>query len=75
MLIGARDFEVVRQNAAFLPPYGSGGSLYMRPFMFGSGPKLGLGPSTEYTFTVFGNPVGSYYRTGAKNSLDGLVNE
>jgi len=67
--------EVVRQNAAFLPPYGSGGSLYMRPFMFGSGPKLGLGPSTEYTFTVFGNPVGSYYRTGAKNSLDGLVNE
>lgn len=67
--------EVVRQNASYVPPFGTGGSLYVRPFMFGSGPKLGLGPSPEYVFAVFANPVGSYYRTGSKSSLDGLVNE
>ena len=44
--------------------YGSGGALYMRPFIFGSGPKLGLGPSNEYTFIVFCNPTGSYYGSG-----------
>jgi branched-chain amino acid aminotransferase len=67
--------EVVRQNVAFVPPYGTGGSLYIRPFIFGSGPKLGLGPSTEYTFAVFSNPVGSYYRTGQLQALDCLVND
>lgn len=67
--------EVVRQNVAFVPPYGSGGALYIRPFIFGSGPKLGLGPSTEYTFCVFCNPTGSYYRTGQMQSLDCLVND
>merc|ERR1719160_449711 len=67
--------EVVRQNIAFVPPYGTGGALYIRPFIFGSGPKLGLGPSTEYTFLVFVNPVGSYYRTGQMQALDCLVND
>lgn len=67
--------QTVRQNAAFVPPYGSNGSLYIRPFMFGSGAKLGLGPSPEYTFVVFANPVGSYYRTGTMQALDGLVND
>jgi len=67
--------EVIRQNVEFLPPYGSGGSLYMRPFLFGSGPKLGLGPSTEYTFAVFCNPVGSYYRTGQSPAMDCLVQD
>lgn len=67
--------EVVRQNVAYVPPYGTGGALYIRPFMFGSGPKLGLGPSTEYTFTVFCNPVGSYYRAGQMQSLDCLVSD
>jgi branched-chain amino acid aminotransferase len=67
--------EVVRQNVAFVPPYGSGGALYVRPFMFGSGPRLGLGPSTEYTFIVFANPTGSYYQTGQLDSLDALIQD
>lgn len=67
--------EVVRQNVAYVPPYGSGGALYVRPFMFGSGPRLGLGPSPEYTFVVFSNPVGSYYKTGQMQALDALVND
>jgi branched-chain amino acid aminotransferase len=67
--------EVVRRNQEFVPPHGSGGALYMRPNIFGSGPKLGLGPSPEYTFQVFSNPVGSYYRTGQMQALDGLVND
>ena len=45
----------------FVPPYGSGASLYLRPFMVGSGPQLGLGPSNEYTFIVVAAPVGPYY--------------
>merc|ERR1719436_390142 len=65
----------VRENVKYIPPHGSGGALYLRPFIFGSGPKLGLGPSTEYTFVVFANPVGSYYGVGQIQALDGLVNE
>lgn len=67
--------EVLRQNVAYIPPYGSGGALYFRPFIFGSGPRLGLGPSTEFTFVVFCNPVGSYYRTDQMQALDALVND
>jgi branched-chain amino acid aminotransferase len=67
--------EAVRQNCAFIPPYESNGALYVRPFLFGSGPKLGLGPSSEYTFMVFVNPVGSYYKSGKMQPLDGLVND
>lgn len=68
---------VVRQNVAFVPPFGTNGALYVRPFVFGSGPRLGLGPSPEYTFVVFANPVGSYYKSddGAMQALDGLVND
>lgn len=68
---------VVKQNVAYVPPYGTGGALYVRPFIFGSGPRLGLGPSSEYTFVVFANPVGSYYRTGDGHmqAIDGLVND
>lgn len=68
---------VVRQNVAFVPPFGTNGALYVRPFVFGSGPRLGLGPSSEYTFVVFANPVGSYYKSddGAMQALDGLVND
>lgn len=66
--------DVIRANVGFVPPYGSGGALYVRPFVFGSGPRLGLGPSPEYTFVVFVNPVGSYYKTGQLEALDALVN-
>ncbi|CAE7340829.1 BCAT5 [Symbiodinium pilosum] len=69
--------DVVKDNIAYVPSYGTNGALYVRPFIFGSGPRLGLGPSPEYTFVVFVNPVGSYYKNegGAMQALDGLVND
>jgi len=66
--------ECVRKNYAFIPPYGSGGSLYMRPMLFGHGPQLGLGPAPEYAFCVVATPVSSYYKSGLK-AVDGLVIE
>ena len=53
--------KVLLNNLEYIPPYDSGGSVYIRPFIFASGQKLGLGPSTEYTFIVLINPVGTYY--------------
>ncbi len=41
--------EAVRANVEFIPPYGSNGALYVRPLLFGSGPRIGLSPSAEYT--------------------------
>jgi len=67
--------EVIRQNTAYIPPHGTDGALYVRPFIFGSGPRLGLGPSPEYTFIVCCNPVGSYYKSGKMQALDALVND
>jgi branched-chain amino acid aminotransferase len=55
---------VVKNNADFVPPYGVNGSMYLRPFVFGSGPVLGLKASDEYTFIVIGVPVGNYYSGG-----------
>jgi len=52
---------IVKDNIAFVPPYGSGGSLYLRPLLFGSGPRIGLQPSEEYTFILLVTPVSSYY--------------
>ncbi|EME32603.1 branched-chain amino acid aminotransferase [Galdieria sulphuraria] len=56
--------RAVQENCEYIPPYGSGGSLYIRPFLFGSGARVGLGPSDEYTFIVFVVPVGDYYKGG-----------
>lgn len=67
--------EAVRRNVGFVPPYGSGGSLYVRPFLFGSGPRLGLGPAPEYTFCVAVNPAGSYYKGSKVAGLTALVND
>lgn len=67
--------EAVRRNKDFVPPHGTGGSLYCRPFIFGSGPRLGLGPAPEYTFAVLVNPAGSYYQAGKMQGLDALVND
>lgn len=64
--------RVVRENLEFVPPYGSGGALYIRPFMYGCGAQLGLGAAPEYKFTVAVNPVGDYY-SGGLAALDGLV--
>lgn len=59
-------FKVIRMNRKFVPPYGSGASLYIRPLLYGSGAEVGVKPSTEYTFIVFVTPVGPYFKGGIK---------
>lgn len=51
----------VSANVSRLPPYGSGGAMYLRPILFGSGPQLGLASATEFHFLVIATPVGKYY--------------
>ena len=58
--------QTVLANEAYVPPYGSGATLYIRPFMFGIGPVIGVAPATEYQFRVFATPVGPYFKGGAK---------
>lgn len=58
--------QVVAANADFVPPYGSGATMYLRPFMFGSNPVIGVKPATEYQFRIFATPVGPYFKGGAK---------
>ena len=58
--------QVVRANAQWVPPYGSGASLYLRPFMFGSNPVIGVKPATEFQFRIFATPVGPYFKGGIK---------
>lgn len=67
--------EVVRDNIEFVPPYGSGGSLYIRPLLFGSGPRIGLQPSEEYTFLIMVIPVGDYYKGGLSAPVDAMMIE
>ena len=59
-------FKVVKMNEKYVPPYGSGASLYIRPLLFGSGPEVGVNPSREYTFMVFVTPVGPYFKGGVQ---------
>lgn len=58
--------EVVKANLKYVPPYGTGASLYLRPYMFGSAPVMGVKPSKEYQFRIFASPVGPYFKGGAK---------
>lgn len=58
--------DVVKANKAYVPPYGSGATLYIRPFMFGSNPVIGVKPADEYQFRIFATPVGPYFKGGAK---------
>ena len=58
--------QTVQANAAYVPPYGSGASLYIRPYMFGINPVIGVKPADEYQFRVFTTPVGPYFKGGAK---------
>ena len=58
--------QVVKANWAFVPPYGTGATLYIRPFVFGSGPVIGVKPATEFQFRMFCTPVGPYFKGGAK---------
>lgn len=57
---------VVKANAAYVPPFGSGATLYIRPFLFGSGPVIGVAPAPEYQFRMFCTPVGPYFKGGIK---------
>src|SRR5208337_1857763 len=54
----------VKLNKAFIPPYESGASLYIRPLLIGTGPQVGVKPANEYLFLVFVTPVGPYYKNG-----------
>ncbi|MBE6756995.1 MAG: branched-chain amino acid aminotransferase [Ruminococcaceae bacterium] len=58
--------QVVKANAAFVPPYGSGATLYLRPYMFGSDPVIGVKPAGEYQFRILVTPVGPYFKGGVK---------
>lgn len=58
--------QVVKANAAYVPPYGSGATLYLRPYMFGSNPVIGVKPADEYQFRIFATPVGPYFKGGVK---------
>ncbi len=58
--------ETVKANAAFVPPYGSGATLYIRPYMFGSNPVIGVKPADEYQFRILTTPVGPYFKGGVR---------
>ena len=58
--------KVVSANAAYVPPYGSGATLYIRPYMFGVNSVIGVKPAEEYQFRIFCTPVGPYFKGGAR---------
>ena len=58
--------KTVKANDAWVPPFGSGASLYIRPYMFGSNPVIGVKPADEYQFRILVTPVGPYFKGGAK---------
>lgn len=58
--------KTIAANTEYVPPYGSGATLYLRPYMFGSSPVIGVKPAAEYQFRIFATPVGPYFKGGAK---------
>ena len=58
--------KTVEANADYVPPFGSGATLYLRPYMFGSDAVIGVKPANEYQFRVFATPVGPYFKGGVK---------
>lgn len=58
--------RVVSENEAWVPPFGSGATFYLRPFMFGANSVIGVKPATEFEFRLFGTPVGPYFKGGAR---------
>ena len=58
--------QTVKANKAYVPPYGSGATLYVRPYQFGTNPVIGVKPADEYQFRVFTTPVGPYFKGGVK---------
>ncbi len=60
--------QVVLANHEYIPPYGTGGTLYLRPLLIGVGDSIGVNPAKEYLFTVFCMPVGPYFKGGMKST-------
>lgn len=58
--------KVVKANEEYVPPYGSGAALYLRPFLFATGNVLGVKPASEYEFRIFASPVGPYFKSGIR---------
>ena len=58
--------QVVKANDEFVPPYGTGATLYLRPLLIGVGENIGVHPAPEYLFVVFCTPVGAYFKGGLK---------
>ena len=58
--------QTVAANEAYVPPYGSGATLYIRPYLFGTNPVIGVKPADEYQFRVFTTPVGPYFKGGIR---------
>jgi branched-chain amino acid aminotransferase len=65
-LFGDAVTKAILMNRKYIPPYGSGASLYIRPLLFGSGAQVGVKPASEYMFVVFVTPVGPYFKEGFK---------
>lgn len=60
--------KVIKLNERFIPPYGTGASLYIRPLIIGTGAQVGVKPANEYLFIVFVSPVGPYFKGGFKTT-------
>ena len=58
--------KVVAANREYVPPFGSGATLYLRPYVYGSSPVIGVKPAEEYEFRMFATPVGPYFKGGVK---------
>lgn len=67
--------KAVKLNERFIPPYGSGASLYIRPLEIGMSPRVGVSPADEYTFIVLVTPVGPYFKGGFKNTKICIMRE
>ena len=66
--------NTVKQNIEFIPPYGTGGALYIRPLLLGTTAQVGVKPSDEYLFMVFVTPVGAYFKSGFTPSRVAIIN-
>ena len=67
--------EAVRANYSWIPPYGSGASLYIRPMLIGVGENLGLNPAQSFEFRVFVSPVGPYYKSAGLAAISLAVSD
>lgn len=67
--------KVVLANERFIPPYGSGASLYIRPLEIGVSAQVGVKPATEYIFLIFVTPVGPYFKEGFKPTKVAIYRE